>query len=348
MHRTPQYWDPGGGTGMTRLVIAGDIGATKTTLGLYDVSQGTALGLVVGKRVASAEISSLEEAIRVFLVEVGNQPVAAGAFGVSGPVLDGKAQLTNLNWNVSAKSLSRALSGSPVRILNDIEAAGYGLPALRPSGLMRVNLGKGRQGNVSLIAAGSGLGQAFLVWDGQRHSPVASEGGHSDFAPRTAKETRLLEFLKHLHAGRISYERVLSGPGLVSIFNFLKLETNLRPSRKVVRELVVEDAAAVIGVEGASGRCSLSTAAIDMFVSLYGAQAGNLALTTMSIGGVYIGGGIARRILPKMTSGAFMDSFTDKGRFAEVLREIPVNVILDHDVVQKGAACIAREIMNPE
>ena len=229
--------------------------------------------------------------------------------------------------------------------MNDLEATAYGALFLSAHEILTLNTGKARRGNCAVIAAGTGLGQAFLFWDGQGYRPTATEGGHVDFPPRNEKEVELLRFLTKQYDGRVSCERVLSGPGLVNIFNFL-CQVLQRPVAETLRaRLQTEDAAAVIGEAGVTGSCRTCTEAVDMFVSLYGAQAGNLALTVMSVGGVYIGGGIVTKLLPKMTAGGFMQSFTDKGRFGQLLQDMPVRIILNPKAAQVGAAHAARALV---
>ena len=345
---------------MTTHVLAGDIGGTKTNLALYALEGGDTLRLVRESSFPSAQYAGLEDVIadffarevspepRSFTGEVSPEPplrsretdvvIAAGAFGIAGPVLDGRVEATNLPWTVDASDIRQAIGGGQVRLMNDLEATAYGALFLPADEILTLNAGKPRRGNCAVIAAGTGLGQAFLFWDGQDYRPVATEGGHVDFSPRNDTEVALLHFLRKQHNGRVSYERVLSGPGLVSIFNFLH-QVLQRPVAETLRaRLHAEDAAAVIGEAGVTGSCRTCAEAVDLFVSLYGAQAGNLALTVMSVGGVYIGGGIVTKLLPKMTAGGFMRSFTDKGRFSQLLRDMPVRIILNPKAAQVGAA----------
>ena len=330
---------------MTIYVLAGDIGGTKTNLALYAVEEPKRVVLVREASFASAHYDGLEGVICDFR-QAGKEPIAAGAFGIAGPVLDGKVVATNLPWKVEAPNLSKILDGGLVRLMNDLEATAYGALFLEDEEIYILNAGNLRRGNCAIIAAGTGLGQAFLFWDGQRYIPAATEGGHVNFSPRDEKEVELLRFLKKQYNGRVSYERVLSGPGLVSIFQFLDQVINQSTSTEIRSRMQAEDPAAVIGEAGVSGTCGLCTEAVDMFVSLYGAQAGNLALTVMSVGGVYIGGGIVTKMLSKMTSGLFMDAFVDKGRFAQLLQDMPVRIILNPKTTQVGAAYAARELLS--
>lgn len=329
---------------MTTHVLAGDIGGTKTNLALYALEGRDGVSLVREASFSSAKYAGLEDVIADFRSGETDAAIAAGAFGIAGPVLDGRVETTNLPWKVDAPGIRRAIGGGRVRLMNDLEATAYGALFLPAAEILILNTGKPRRGNRAVIAAGTGLGQAFLFWDGQGYRPAATEGGHVDFPPRDEKEVELLRFLRKQHNGRVSYERILSGPGLVSIFNFLQ-QVLQRPVVETLRgRMQTEDAAAVIGEAGVAGTCRTCVEAVDMFVSLYGAQAGNLALTVMSVGGVYIGGGIVTKLLPKMTDGGFMQSFTDKGRFSQLLQDMPVRIILNPKAAQVGAAHAAREL----
>ncbi len=330
---------------MTSYVLAGDIGGTKTNLALYALEGRETFSLVRESSFPSANYTGLEEVIADFRHTGADESIAAGAFGIAGPVLDGTVEATNFPWKVEAPGIRRVIGGGQVRLMNDLEATAYGALFLSAEEVHMLNTGKPRRGNCAVIAVGTGLGQAFLFWDGHRYTPSATEGGHADFSPRDEKEVELLRFLRKQHNGRVSCERVLSGPGLVSIFNFLH-QVLQRPVAETLRARIqTEDAAAIIGEAGIAGTCQTCVEAVEMFVSLYGAQAGNLALTVMSIGGVYIGGGIVTKLLPTMTAGLFMQSFTDKGRFTQLLQDIPVRIILNPKAAQLGAAHAARELV---
>jgi glucokinase len=210
--------------------------------------------------------------------------------------------------------------------------------------LLTLNLGKQRHGTRAVIAAGTGLGQGFLFWDGARHWPSATEGGHTDFAPRTEQEDALLIFLRQRYQ-RVSYERVLTGLGLTHIFEFLRA-AYARPVASLVAErLRTEDPATVIGESGVSGACPTCTEAVDLFLSIYGAQAGNLALAVMALGGVYVGGGIITKLLPRLAASRFLAAFLDKGRHATLMAEMPLHVILNPQTSQLGAAHAAKALL---
>ena len=332
---------------MSSCILAGDIGGTKTTLALYratrraDEEQGGSMSLVREDSFPSARYPGLEEVIDAFLEQ---EAVSAAAFGIAGPVLDGKVIATNLAWQVEASRLTAHLGGAQVRLMNDLEATAYGALSLAPAELQSLNPGRNRPGHRAVIAAGTGLGQAFLFWDGQRYRAAATEGGHVDFASRNVLEDRLFGYLRRRYA-RVSYERLLSGPGLVHICRFLAEEEGRALTAGVEERMQTEEPAAVIGQAGVSGVCPTSEAAVDIFLSIYGAQAGNLALTVMSLGGVYIGGGIITKLLPRVGHGAFMRAFVDKGRFGPLMEEVPVWIVLNPKASQIGAAQAALRLI---
>jgi glucokinase len=328
---------------MAARVLAGDVGGTKTNLALYAIDRDRRLSLVREQQFHSADYSGLEKVVRQFLAG-SREKIAAAAFGVAGPVLNGRVKTTNLPWVVRATSLARAIGSARVRLLNDLEATAYGGLFAGRKDVEWLAAGSKRAGNIAVIAAGTGLGQALLYWDGERHRPVATEGGHADFAPRNDKELALLVYLQKRFA-RVSYERVLSGPGLVNIFSFLADELGRPVSPEVRARLEREDPGAVIGEAGLAGACSTCREAVDTFVSIYGAQAGNLALTVMATGGVLVGGGIAVKLLRKMKGDAFVAAFVDKGRYREFMSRIPIGVLLDPKTALVGAGHAAAELV---
>jgi glucokinase len=329
-----------------KLVLAGDIGGTKTDLAIYSVSPAGrrhALAVVREATFASRRYKGLDKVVSEFLA-IGGERIRAAAFGIAGPVLGDRVKTTNLPWLIRRTSLTRLLATNRVRLMNDLEAMAYGGLSLPPRQIHRLARGKRREGTVAVIAAGTGLGQAFLFWDGERHHPVATEGGHIDFAPRNDKELALLVYLQKKFS-RVSYERVLSGPGLVNIFSFFDGELGHPVSPRVRERLKTEDPAAVIGEAGVAGSCPTSAEAVETFLSLYGAQAGNLALSVMALGGVLVGGGIAVKLLPKMVNGVFMSSFRDKGRYRDFMSTIPVSVLMNRKTAVLGAAHAAAELL---
>ncbi|MEO7793725.1 MAG: glucokinase, partial [Thermoanaerobaculia bacterium] len=284
------------------MILAGDIGGTKTTLALFATNpalRGFEREPAVVESFESRAFSSFEEVLQKFLAR--HQPrLLAGCIGIAGPVRRNRCEATNLPWSVDGAELARLASLSAFHLLNDLEAVGFGLDLLRPDEVVELQAGEsGASGHRAVIAAGTGLGEAGLFWDGTGHRPFATEGGHADFAPRDDREWALLRFLRKEHE-RVSWERVISGPGLVNLYRFV-LATNAdekgcEPPESEV-DVQAEDAAAVISHRAQSGESPLCGEALDLFVRLYGAEAGNLALKTLSTGGLYIGGGIAPKIL---------------------------------------------------
>jgi len=329
---------------MPQYVLAGDIGGTKTNLAVCTVEQRGRLSVVREQSFPSRRYQGLEKVVEAFL-DGKRERIGAAAFGVAGPVLDGRVKTTNLPWVVRATSLGRVLGTKRVRLMNDLEATAYGGLFLPAKEICWLSRGKRRRAaNIAVIAAGTGLGQAFLFWDGARHRAVATEGGHADFAPRNEKELALLVFLQKKFS-RVSYERLLSGPGLVNIFTFFADEVGRPVSATVRSRMQTEDPAAVIGEAGVSGTCPASVEAVETFIEIYGAQAGNLALAVMATAGVFVGGGIVVKMLPKMRSGSFLRAFRDKGRYRELMSQIPVGVLLNPKTALIGAAHSAVELL---
>jgi glucokinase len=305
------------------VILAGDIGGTNTRLALVDDDPQAPIALEI---YPSRDHASLEEMVRVFLAAHPAEPAAAG-FGVAGPVRDGHVRVTNLAWPVDAASLAALLRLDHVRLLNDLEANAWGIAALRPDDFHVLNKGRpDSRGNAAVCSAGTGLGEAGLYWDGGRHHAFACEGGHTDFAPLTEAQEGLREFLAGEY-GHVSYERVCSGIGLVNIYRHLAGACELT--------------AAEISRHALARTDEISVAALDLMVEIYGAEAGSLTLKLMATGGVYLGGGIAPRILSKLEEGSFMRAFTDKGRFVDLLAGVPVRVILNDRTALIGAALAA-------
>jgi len=321
------------------MILAGDVGGTKVHLALYDFIDGK-LEYSRDQRFAAKEYSGLEEIVKEFL---GAQKVTAACFGVPGPVRNGRLRLTNLPWTLDSHELSVSLGITHVFLINDLEANGYGVAELSADQIYTLSEGDVSQiGNRALIAAGTGLGEALLIWNGRTHTPYPSEGGHADYAPRNEDEIDLLRFLKQKYNGRISYERVVSGMGLTGIYEFLREVRGMEESPKVAERIAAaSDPNTVITELALAAKSEICEKALDMFVSAYGAEAGNIALKLLSVGGVYIGGGIAPRILEKLKDGTFMKAFSDKGRMSQLLINMPVRVILDSRAALLGAAAYA-------
>jgi glucokinase len=321
------------------MILAGDVGGTKVHLALYDFVNGR-LSHTRDERFAAKEYAGLEEIVREFL---GADKVTAACFGVPGPVRDGRLRLTNLPWTLDSRELSLDLDINHVFLINDLEANGYGIAELQPDQIYTLAEGDASQiGNRALVAAGTGLGEGILIWNGRMHVPYPSEGGHADFAPRNEDEIDLLRFLKQKYNGRISFERVVSGMGMTNIYEFLRDVRGMEEPAWLAEMLTeADDPNSVITETGLSARAEICERTLDMFVSTYGAEAGNLALKVLSVVGLYVGGGIAPRILEKLKDGAFLKAFTDKGRLSQLLINMPVRVILESRAALMGAAAYA-------
>ena len=321
------------------MILAGDVGGTKVHLALYDFTNGK-LEHTRDERYPAKEFAGLEEIVKQFL---GPDKVSAACFGVPGPVRNGRLRLTNLPWTLDSRELSVSLGIEHVFLINDLEANGYGIAELSSDQIYTLAEGDaGQTGNRALVAAGTGLGEGLLIWNGRQHTPYPSEGGHTDFAPRNEDEIDLLRFLKQKYNGRISYERVVSGMGLTSVYEFLREVRGMEePAWLAEKIAAVDDPNSVITEMGLAAKSEICTKALDIFVSVYGAEAGNLALKVLSVGGVYVGGGIAPRILEKLKDGTFMKAFTDKGRLSQLLINMPVRVILESRAALMGAAAYA-------
>ena len=283
--------------------------------------------------------NGLEEIVAGFL---GADKADAACFGVPGPVRNGRLRLTNLPWTLDSRELAAGLAIDHVFLINDLEANGYGVAELSPEQIYPLSEGDaGQIGNRALIAAGTGLGEGILAWNGHIHVPYPSEGGHVDYAPRNEDEIDLLRFLKQKYNGRISFERVVSGMGLTNIYEFLREVRGVEEPAWLAERIAEQDPNAVITELALAAKSEICEKALDMFVSAYGAESGNLALKVLSVGGLYVGGGIAPRILEKLKDGTFMKAFTDKGRLSQLLINMPVRIILESKAALLGAAAYA-------
>ena len=321
------------------MILAGDVGGTKTTLALFD-----GVRLVREATVASRDFASLEAVVGRFLEAAPRPTIAALGVGIAGPVIDGRCTTTNLPWHVDERVLAATVPVARVRLVNDLEAAAHGVLALPEDELATLQPGTPRDGNVAVIAAGTGLGEALVVIDGGRRAVIASEGGHTDFAPRNELEEGLLRFLRK-QFGRVSYERILSGPGFHNLYRFLRSAGYAPESPAVAEALTREDPAAVITRHALAGSDALSTKVVEMFIGIYGAEAGNLALKGLTLAGVFVTGGIAPRLLPLLGKGDFIAAFRDKGRLSPLMETIPVRVALNARAPLLGAAQIAAGLL---
>jgi glucokinase len=320
------------------MILAGDLGGTKSNLGLFDV-QRERLVCVARKRFASAEHSGLEEIITLFLSGTSTK-IAHASFGIAGPVVNNRVRGTNLPWVVDGAAVAKHLGLSYVRLLNDLEASAYGIAVLEPQDIETIYAGVSTpQATQVIIAAGTGLGEAVLFWDGKRHLPMSTESGHSDFSPNTAQHADLWKFIKQSEEF-VSAESILSGRG------FLRLHEFLNPSvRHPDFDNHSVDPAPAITRRGLSGECPVCAATLDLWVEIYGSEAGNLALRNVARGGIYIAGGIAVKVLPKLKNGRFAAAVKHKEKLGDFLAQIPIRVILNEDCPLIGAAHVA--LKNP-
>jgi glucokinase len=319
------------------MILAGEIGATRTRLAAFE-TEGSRLNCVVEKTYPSHDYTSLAEILPQFTRTEGIG-VHSACFGVAGPVRSGRSKISNLAWIIDAKELAAQLKLPTVGLLNDLEAYAYGVDALESKDFITISQGsENAEGNRAVISAKTGLGMAGLYWDGFRHHPFACEGGHADFAPRDAAQIELLSYLQKKY-GRVSCERVLSGPGIHDIYDFLR-DTNKAEESAEVREQIkaASDPSPLISRLALEGKSPTCEQALSIFVSVFGAEAGNCALRYMTTGGIHIGGVIAAKIAPKMQDGTFMKSFLDKGRMESILKDMPVQIIANDDCGLIGAA----------
>lgn len=317
------------------MILAGDVGGTNTRLGWFEVSGGRLVPGVT-RTYPSQGHAGLDEIVATFLREAPGA-LAHACIGVAGPVQEGRVVATNLPWGVDAGPLAAGLGLDRVILLNDLEANAWGLVALPDSDFAVLQPGRPATGNAAVISAGTGLGEAGLVWDGRHHRPVASEAGHADWAPQDDLQGALWRFLA-AEVGHVSVERVLSGPGLHNIYRFLRDAQGLVEPDWLADLLRREAPAPVIGRVGLEGRAEICVRALGLFVAIYGAEAGNLGLRVLATAGVYLGGGIAPRLLPALQGRTFLDAFAAKGRLRPLLEAIPVRVVLNDRAALVGAA----------
>ena len=321
------------------MLLAGDVGGTKTNVGIYSSDKGPREPLFEGT-FPSGQYASLEDLVSEFLLQVSIE-IDRASFGVAGPVVGGQARITNLPWVIEEDQLRRSLHLKSVQLFNDLEAIAYGVNLLEKDDLHTLNEGVPiPRGTLAVIAPGTGLGEAFLIWDGKRYHAYPSEGGHADFGPTNPLEIGLLRHLQK-KMEHVSYESVCSGHGLPDIYAYLKESAYAEEQAWFAEQLATADDpthAIVSAALDTKKSCKLCVTTLNVFVSILGAEAGNLALKVMATGGVYLGGGIPPRIISLLDEGAFMDCFTNKGRFAELVSRIPVHVICNPKIALMGAA----------
>jgi glucokinase len=317
-------------------ILAGDIGGTNTRLALFEQNSGRP-AMSVEKIYPSRNYGGLEEIVREF-VQTQNPTISAACFGIAGPVVGGTATASNLPWTVEASKLAQELRLPSASLINDLAAHGYGTDALEPADFVPLNSAEPSEGNAAIIAAGTGLGEAGLYWDGKDRHPFSSEGGHATFAPENELEVRLHQYLT-AKFGHASNERVISGPGLKNIYDFLKDASLEQEPPWLQQEIAASaDASALISRLGLEGKAAICERSLDIFVAALGSEAGNLALHFLATAGIFLSGGIAAKILPKLHQPLFQEAFLAKGRMRHLLEKIPVKVITNDKVGLIGAA----------
>jgi glucokinase len=327
------------------MLLAGDVGGTKTQLVVFSPQDGPRMG-VASEVLPSGDYGSLEALVSRFLAR-HDLEIEEAVFGVAGPVVGGRAEITNLPWVMEEEGLRRALAVRTVRLLNDVEAIAHAVPHLQPGDVHTLNEGEPAPGGaIAVVAPGTGLGEAYLAWDGARYRANATEGGHAGFAPESPLETDLLRHLQD-RFGHVSCERVCSGLGIPNIYGFLKASGVVGEEPGWLREQLAEagdPTPVIVGAAlDANRSCDLCVATLDTFVSILGAEAGNVALRVLATGGVYLAGGIPPRILSALEKGLFLEAFRRKGRMRDLMARMPVHVIVGSGVALLGAAYHAME-----
>jgi glucokinase len=324
------------------MILAGDIGGTNARLALFEPENGS-LRLISEHIFPSRQFKEFDEIALQFLKQSSVRPDVA-CFGIAGPVRNGQVETSNLPWVIQQARLAKQMRVPATFLINDLEATAWGIGGLSPTDLTSLNQVARAVGNQAVVAPGTGLGEAGLFWDGTRHHVFACEGGHADFAPQGELQIKLLQFLSARH-GHVSYERILSGPGLVNVYEFLQNKEDAAPGS--LSRTANQISAQAISEASLNGTDPLAEQALDLWLSVYGAEAGNLALKTMAVGGIFLGGGISPKILPKLTGPLFMHAFLDKGRLRPLLEGIPVQVITNDKAGLLGAARYAASKCNP-
>jgi len=335
------------------MILAGDIGGTNARLALFDIQSGdiqsgdtkngdanTKTGqfrLIAATIFPSRRYSSLDVIVTEFVRTAGVRPTQA-CFGVAGPVTNGRVETSNLPWTIESRRLAEELNLKSTTLINDLEATGWGIAALSVEDLVPLNNTSVKNpGNQCIVAAGTGLGEGGLYWDGHRHHVFATEGGHCDFAPLNDLQVELFRYL-HARYGHVSYERVLSGPGLVNVFEFLRDTGKGKVPEWLAEQMLKMDPAAAVSDAAMEGKCAMCAQALDIFVSVFGAEAGNLALKVKATGGVFLAGGIAPKILSRLATPIFLQAFLGKGRMQHLMELMPIKVITNDKLALLGAA----------
>ncbi|NGX50981.1 MAG: Glucokinase [Chlamydiae bacterium] len=323
--------------------LSGDIGGTKTHLSIATMDRGKIVS-VKDEKFPSQKYPNLKAIVEEFL-KGSDHEISKACFGIAGAVKKRRSQPTNLPWHVDCEELERELQIEKVALINDLEANAYGLNMLNSDEFYLLNEGDpSAVGNQAMVSPGTGLGEAGIFFDGRGHHPFACEGGHVDFAPRDAMEDELLRYLRGKF-GHVSYERVLSGPGLYNLYQFVIETKKEREDPEILREIEEGDSPRLISERGESGQSKACELTLSIFVSIFGAEVGNTALKMLALGGIFLGGGIAPKILGAIKRGDFLSSFTDKGRFKELLSAIPIRVVLNDKTALLGATYYAKQLM---
>jgi len=317
------------------MILAGDIGGTNARLAYFQTQNGD-LRLVSERVFPSRDYSEFGDIVSEFLKDSPKRPDVA-CFGIAGPVRNGRVETSNLPWIIEQSRLAKKIQVPAILLINDLEASAWGIGGLRSQDLTPLNSVAPSDGNQAVIAPGTGLGEAGLFWNGSQHEVFACEGGHADFAPQGELQIELLQWLAS-RFGHVSYERILSGPGLVNVYEFLKKKGSVTEPAGFAAQLNKGDAAAIISHAALTGTNRLAEEALDLWISVYGAEAGNLALKAMATGGIFLGGGISPKILPRLTGQTFMQAFLAKGRLRPLLESISVQVVTNDKAGLLGAA----------
>ena len=325
------------------MILAGDVGGTKTLLAIYEADNG-AYRCVKKQRYASADYPSFTELLASFLSDVEKLQVTAACIGVAGPIVNGDCITTNLPWVLARQAIGGQLGTQQVWLLNDLEATAWGVLDLPEQQFVELNPDAQKQpGNSAVVAAGTGLGEAIIAWDGTAHHVIATEGGHADFAPNNEQEIALLQFMMKKYPEHVSVERLISGEGLVNIYQFLKTLNYAKALPQTEQQMATRDPAAVIGEFGSEGADILCVDALTLFCRLYGAESGNLALKCLPYAGIYLAGGIGAKILAFLKQGEFMQGFLAKGRYRPILQTLSVKVCTNSEVALLGALSYAQK-----
>jgi glucokinase len=323
------------------MYLIGDIGGTKTLLAIVEPTDNNHRFLNV-QRFASSDYSTFAELLQTFVRVIGSPPITACCIGVAGPVINGQCHTTNLPWQLDSKTIAEQLKAPHVWLLNDLEAIAWGLLALDDSHLVELNPDASTSfGMKAVVAPGTGLGEALLPWDGENYFVAASEGGHADFAPTDARQIELLQYLLAKYPDHVSYERLLTGAGLINIYQFLKNANPAAVREETEKNMLVNDPAAVISTAAMAGTDPLCVETLHLFCRIFGAETSNLALKALAYGGVYLAGGIPPKILPFLQQSEFLQSFLAKGRYRNLLKKISIKVCTHSEVGLLGALSFA-------